>query len=173
MCNFQRRTSVMSDMNNDSTHNITVKVDPFYIEDQSAPDENRYVFAYTVNIQNTGTVAAKLMTRHWIITDANGKIQEVRGQGVVGEQPYLRPGEGFQYTSGAVLDTAVVAWWIYSLIIPAGLGGVLFATDLVARTRAGQPIRFSGRGRAAASPANHSGRRAVPLIPHWRKHPHD
>jgi ApaG protein len=107
MCNFQRRTSVMSDMNNDSTHNITVKVDPFYIEDQSAPDENRYVFAYTVNIQNTGTVAAKLMTRHWIITDANGKIQEVRGQGVVGEQPYLRPGEGFQYTSGAVLDTAV------------------------------------------------------------------
>ena len=107
MCNFQRRTSVMSDMNNDSIHKITVKVDPFYIEDQSAPDENRYVFAYTVNIQNTGTVAAKLMTRHWIITDANGKIQEVRGQGVVGEQPYLRPGEGFQYTSGAVLDTAV------------------------------------------------------------------
>ena len=97
----------MSDMNKDSTHNITVKVDPFYIEDQSAPDENRYVFAYTVNIQNTGTGAAKLLTRHWIITDANGKIQEVRGQGVVGEQPYLRPGEGFQYTSGAVLDTAV------------------------------------------------------------------
>ena len=94
-------------MNNNSTHKIIVKVDPFYIEDQSAPDENRYVFAYTVNIQNTGTVAAKLMTRHWIITDANGKIQEVRGQGVVGEQPYLRPGEGFQYTSGAVLDTAV------------------------------------------------------------------
>ena len=104
---FQRRTSVISDMNNNSTHKITVKVDPFYIEDQSAPDENRYVFAYTVNIQNTGTVAAKLLTRHWIITDANGKIQEVRGQGVVGEQPYLRPGEGFQYTSGAVLDTAV------------------------------------------------------------------
>ena len=94
-------------MNNNSTHKIIVKVDPFYIEDQSAPDENRYVFAYTVNIQNTGTVAAKLMTRHWVITDANGKIQEVRGQGVVGEQPYLRPGEGFQYTSGAVLDTAV------------------------------------------------------------------
>jgi ApaG protein len=97
----------MSDMNNNSTHKIIVKVDPFYIEDQSAPDENRYVFAYTVNIQNTGTVAAKLLTRHWVITDANGKIQEVRGQGVVGEQPYLRPGEGFQYTSGAVLDTAV------------------------------------------------------------------
>lgn len=94
-------------MNNDSSYKINVKVDPFYIEDQSAPEENRYVFAYTVNIQNAGTVAAKLIARHWIITDANGKIQEVRGQGVVGEQPYLRPGEAFQYTSGAVLDTAV------------------------------------------------------------------
>ena len=94
-------------MNSDSPYKIAVKVDPFYIEDQSAPEENRYVFAYTVNIQNIGTVAAKLVARHWIITDANGKIQEVRGQGVVGEQPYLRPGEGFQYTSGAVLDTAV------------------------------------------------------------------
>ena len=65
------------------------------------------MFAYTVNIQNIGEAGAKLVARHWIITDANGKIQEVRGQGVVGEQPYLRPGEGFQYTSGAVLDTAV------------------------------------------------------------------
>ena len=94
-------------MNSDSPYKIAVKVDPFYIEDQSAPEENRYVFAYTVNIQNIGTVAAKLVARHWIITDANGKTQEVHGQGVVGEQPYLRPGEGFQYTSGAVLDTAV------------------------------------------------------------------
>jgi len=94
-------------MNSDSPYKIAVQVDPFYIEDQSVPEENRYVFAYTVNIQNIGTVAAKLVGRHWIITDANGKIQEVRGQGVVGEQPYLRPGEGFQYTSGAVLDTAV------------------------------------------------------------------
>lgn len=94
-------------MNSESPYKIAVKVDPFYIEDQSVPEENRYVFAYTVNIQNIGTVAAKLVARHWIITDANGKIQEVHGQGVVGEQPYLRPGEGFQYTSGAVLDTAV------------------------------------------------------------------
>ena len=94
-------------MNNEPPYKITRQVDPFYIEDQSAPEENRYVFAYTVNIQNTGSVGAKLVARHWIITDANGKIQEVRGQGVVGEQPYLRPGEGFQYTSGAVLDTAV------------------------------------------------------------------
>ena len=94
-------------MNKDSPYKIAVQVDPFYIEDQSAPEENRYVFAYTVNIQNIGTVAAKLVARHWIITDANGKIQEVRGQGVVGEQPFLQPGEVFQYTSGAVLDTAV------------------------------------------------------------------
>ena len=94
-------------MNNDTSYKINVNVEPFYIEDQSVPEQNRYVFAYTVNIQNTGTVAAKLVSRHWIITDANGKIQEVRGQGVVGEQPLLRPGEAFQYTSGAVLDTSV------------------------------------------------------------------
>ena len=94
-------------MKSNSPYKIAVKVDPFYIEDQSAPEENRYVFAYTVNIQNIGEVGAQLLARHWVITDANGKIQEVRGQGVVGEQPYLRPGEGFQYTSGAVLDTAV------------------------------------------------------------------
>jgi ApaG protein len=98
---------VLTTMNSDSPYKITVNVEPFYIEDQSVPEENRYVFAYTVNIQNIGTVAAKLVARHWIITDANGKTQEVRGQGVVGEQPYLRPGEAFQYTSGAILDTAV------------------------------------------------------------------
>jgi ApaG protein len=97
----------MAMTNEDSPYNITVNVEPFYIEDQSAPDQNRYVFAYTVNIRNNGRAAAKLVSRHWIITDANGKIQEVRGQGVVGEQPFLRPGEAFQYTSGAVLDTAV------------------------------------------------------------------
>lgn len=94
-------------MKNESPYKIKVLVEPLYIEDQSAPDENRYVFAYTVNIRNVGQAAAKLVSRHWIITDANGKIQEVKGQGVVGEQPYLRPGETFQYTSGAVLDTAV------------------------------------------------------------------
>lgn len=94
-------------MAKEALYKIKVLVEPFYIEDQSVPEENRYVFAYTVNIQNTGRVAAKLISRHWIITDANGKIQEVKGQGVVGEQPYLRPGEAFQYTSGAVLDTSV------------------------------------------------------------------
>ncbi|MEK7323081.1 MAG: Co2+/Mg2+ efflux protein ApaG [Pseudomonadota bacterium] len=94
-------------MNSDSSYSIKVLVEPFYVEEQSVPAENRFVFAYTVSIQNLGRVPAKLISRHWIITDANGKTQEVRGQGVVGEQPYLRPGEAFQYTSGAVLDTAV------------------------------------------------------------------
>lgn len=95
-------------MNSDSSYSIKVLVEPFYVEEQSVPEQNRFVFAYTVSIQNLGRVPAKLLSRHWIITDANGKTQEVRGQGVVGEQPYLlRPGEAFQYTSGAVLDTAV------------------------------------------------------------------
>jgi len=67
----------------------------------------RSVFAYTITIRNEGEVPAKLLTRHWIITDANGRVQEVRGDGVVGEQPYLKPGQGFRYSSGAVLETPV------------------------------------------------------------------
>ncbi len=88
-------------------YSIKVAAQAFYLEEQSAPDNDRYVFAYTVLIQNQGNIAAKLLSRHWIITDANGKVEEVRGDGVVGEQPYLRPGEGFQYTSGAILETSV------------------------------------------------------------------
>ena len=90
-----------------SSYSINVAVQTRFIDDQSAPADNRYVFAYTIRIANTGDVPAKLLTRHWIITDANGKVQEVRGEGVVGEQPHLKPGEDFQYTSGAVLETAV------------------------------------------------------------------
>ncbi len=90
-----------------SHYNITVAAQAFYMEEQSSPDQDRYVFAYTIVIQNQGTIPAKLLSRHWIITDANGKVEEVRGEGVVGEQPYLRPGEGFQYTSGAILETVV------------------------------------------------------------------
>ena len=86
---------------------ISVAVDTRYLEDQSDPDEHRYVFAYTITIRNRGTVPAKLLGRHWVITDANGKVQEVRGEGVVGEQPHLMPGQGFRYTSGAVLETPV------------------------------------------------------------------
>ena len=89
------------------SHSINVDVDTLYIESESSPVNSQYVFAYTITITNDGTEAAKLMTRHWVITDANGHVEEVRGDGVVGEQPYLKPGEGFQYTSGAVLKTPV------------------------------------------------------------------
>jgi ApaG protein len=88
-------------------YDITVNVETAFVEAQSDADQGRYVFAYTVTIQNQGKVPAKLMTRHWVITDSNGKTQEVRGDGVVGEQPHLRPGEGFQYTSGTMLETPV------------------------------------------------------------------
>lgn len=86
---------------------VEVSVESMYVEAQSAPENHRYVFAYTVTIRNTGDAPAKLLNRHWIITDSNGKVQEVRGEGVVGEQPHLRPGESFQYTSGTVMETAV------------------------------------------------------------------
>ena len=88
-------------------YHITVDAQAFFLEEQSNPERDRYVFAYTVLVQNQGNIAAKLLNRHRIITDANGKVEEVRGEGVVGEQPYLRPGEGFQYTSGTILETAV------------------------------------------------------------------
>lgn len=86
-------------------HAIEVVVATRFLEDQSIPEDDRYVFAYTIRIQNAGEVPARLLGRHWVITDANGKVQEVRGEGVVGEQPWLRPGESFEYTSGAVLET--------------------------------------------------------------------
>jgi len=90
-----------------TNYSIKVAAQAFYLEEQSDPAQDRYVFAYTVLIQNQGNIAARLLSRHWIITDANNKIEEVRGEGVVGEQPHLCPGEGFQYTSGAILDTSV------------------------------------------------------------------
>jgi len=90
-----------------SDYNVQVQAESFYIEDQSIPERDQYVFAYRITIRNTGEVAAKLMTRHWVITDANGKVQEVRGEGVVGEQPHLKPGDEFQYTSGAIIETPV------------------------------------------------------------------
>lgn len=84
---------------------ITVAVATRFLDEQSAPNEGRYVFAYTIRIANSGEVAARLLSRHWLITDANGKVQEVRGDGVVGQQPWLKPGGEFEYTSGAVLET--------------------------------------------------------------------
>jgi ApaG protein len=91
----------------ESSYVIDVTVQTHYLEDQSAPDDHRYVFAYSIRIANAGRIAARLISRHWIITDANGKVEEVRGDGVVGEQPLLRPGDHFDYTSGAVLQTPV------------------------------------------------------------------
>jgi ApaG protein len=88
-------------------HRIVVDVETAYVEEQSDPRDKRYVFAYTITIRNDGARPAKLLTRHWIITDSNGKVQEVRGDGVVGEQPHLKPGQGFRYSSGAVLETPV------------------------------------------------------------------
>ena len=88
-------------------HAIDIAVATRFLDEQSSPDADRYVFAYTIRIHNSGEVPARLLSRHWVITDANGKVQEVRGAGVVGEQPWLRPGEDFEYTSGAVLETAL------------------------------------------------------------------
>ena len=86
---------------------IQIQVATNYVDEQSEPDAGRYVFAYTITISNNGDFAAKLISRHWVITDANGKVQVVSGDGVVGEQPYLEPGERFRYSSGAVLETPV------------------------------------------------------------------
>jgi ApaG protein len=86
---------------------IRVDVETSYIEEQSDPRDKRFVFSYTITIRNEGQVPARLLTRHWIITDANGNVKETRGDGVVGEQPYLKPGQGFRYSSGAVIETPV------------------------------------------------------------------
>jgi len=88
-------------------YQFSIQVQPQYLEEQSEPEEGRYLFAYTVTIRNTGEVAAQLVSRHWIITDAGGQIEEVRGPGVVGEQPVLKPGQSFRYTSGCPLSTPV------------------------------------------------------------------
>ena len=87
--------------------NIQITVVPQYLGDQSAPESNQYVFAYTVSMENRGEIAAQLLTRHWIITDSDGKTEEVKGPGVVGEHPHLKPGDRYQYTSGAIIETPV------------------------------------------------------------------
>ena len=89
------------------TCRITIEVETQYVDDQSSPDESRYVFAYTVKISNQGDIPAKLINRHWIITDGDGGVEEVRGRGVVGEQPNIEPGNEYRYTSGTVLKTPV------------------------------------------------------------------
>lgn len=88
-------------------YQVAVSAIPQFIADQSDPATERYVFAYTITIENVGTVPAQLISRHWIITDGNSRTQEVRGLGVIGQQPLLNPGETFEYTSGCQLDTPV------------------------------------------------------------------
>jgi ApaG protein len=88
-------------------HEVSVSARVSFVPDQSDVDNGRYVFAYTITITNTGTVTAKLVSRHWIITDSNNEVQEVKGQGVVGEQPVLRPRQSFEYTSGTAIATPV------------------------------------------------------------------
>ena len=92
-----------------NSYEIKIEVSTKYIVGQSEPDVGRYVFSYTITIENLGDLPARLLSRHWVITDANGKVQEVTGDGVVGEQPHLNPGETFRYSSGAVLETPVGA----------------------------------------------------------------
>lgn len=86
---------------------ISVEVESRYVEEASTPTEQRYVFSYTITIRNHGDTPATLLTRHWVITDGHNKVQEVRGEGVVGEQPHIAPGDTFRYTSGTVLDTPI------------------------------------------------------------------
>ena len=94
-------------MSIDIPYNITIAVRTRYLAEQSQPAQQRFVFSYTITLRNAGALPARLLSRHWVITDADGKVEEVRGEGVVGEQPWLRPGEGYEYTSGAVLTTSV------------------------------------------------------------------
>ena len=91
----------------ENLYRIDIGTKTEYIEFESIPNENRFVFSYTINIKNAGKIPAKLMSRHWIITDANGKIEEVKGLGVIGEQPRLLHNESFEYTSGTILNTPV------------------------------------------------------------------
>jgi len=87
-------------------HHIEITVDARFLPEQSEPEQQRYVFAYTVRLRNRGEQPAQLISRHWVITDENSQVREVRGEGVVGEQPLVAPGDDYEYTSGAVLETA-------------------------------------------------------------------
>ncbi|WP_202844474.1 Co2+/Mg2+ efflux protein ApaG [Luteimonas saliphila] len=94
-------------MNEAADYSLEIQIATQFLDEESEPDDDRYVFAYTIRIRNLGRLPAQLVSRHWIITDANGRVEEVRGDGVVGEQPRLEPGDQFTYTSGATLPTAV------------------------------------------------------------------
>lgn len=94
-------------MSNVSRYAIGIEVSTLYLDEESAPEAGRYVFAYTIHIENQGSEAARLTHRHWIVTDAEGHVEEVHGEGVVGEQPRLQPGDDYEYSSGVVLPTSL------------------------------------------------------------------
>lgn len=94
-------------MEKPGVYDIRVSVEPAFLESESDASQDRFVFSYTVEIHNSGSVPAQLLTRHWLITDTNGKVQEVQGEGVIGQQPRLEPGETYRYRSFAMLETAV------------------------------------------------------------------
>jgi len=93
----------------DNSKQILVETRAYYLPDQSEPTANRYVFGYTITIRNIGTTPARLTHRHWQITDANGKVEEVHGEGVIGKKPYFNPGEIYEYSSGVMIETPVGA----------------------------------------------------------------
>ncbi|MBV1951134.1 MAG: Co2+/Mg2+ efflux protein ApaG [Cycloclasticus sp.] len=108
-------------MTDTNAQSIQVSVNTAYIASSSEPEAARYVFAYSITIKNTGDNEAQLLSRHWLITDANGKKQEIRGEGVIGEQPHIQPGESYEYTSGAVIETSVGAMQgSYEMLTPDG-----------------------------------------------------
>lgn len=94
-------------MSIEAPYAIGIDIATQYLDEESSPKEARYVFAYTIRIKNRGSQPARLLNRHWVVTDADGHVEEVHGEGVVGEQPRLRPGEDFEYSSGVVLPTSL------------------------------------------------------------------
>ena len=100
-----KRQQGFMNLTDDDRYQILIDVATQYIDEQSHPEDNQFVFSYTINISNIGTLTAQLLSRHWIITDANNEVQEVKGEGVVGEQPIIEPGASYVYTSGVVLNT--------------------------------------------------------------------
>jgi len=113
-----------------TTRRIKITVEPHYLEDQSSPGDDHFVWAYHIKIENEGEETVRLVNRHWRITDAHGRLQEVRGAGVVGEQPVLEPGESFEYTSGTPLSTpSGIMVGIYEM---ESSGGERFDVDIPA-----------------------------------------